>query len=86
MTTTPNSTSHPVLSSLGDFLLSGIRLKTPLARAIVFVLVLKLAVVASMQIFLLCSEAQPDVNALAIRHVLGPSNHQMFERTSNARL
>lgn len=86
MAATPESSSHPLLSSIGDFLLSGIRPKTPLARAIVFVLVLKLAVVASMQVFLLCGEAHPDVNALTIRHVLGPSNHQTFERTSNARL
>jgi hypothetical protein len=75
MTTTADPPSHPVLSSIGEFLLSGIRPKTPLAKAIVFVLVLKLAVVASMQVFLLFGAAQPDVNALTISRVLGPATH-----------
>jgi hypothetical protein len=66
---------HPILSSIGDFVRSGIRPRTPLARAIVFVLVLKLAFVASMQVFLLCSAAQPDVNPLTLQRVLGPVNH-----------
>jgi hypothetical protein len=75
MATTPDSSSHPLLSSMGDFLLSGIRPKTPLARAIVLVLVFKLVVVASMQVFFLCSAAQTDAGASTIRHVLGPVNH-----------
>ena len=74
MATTTDPPSHPVLSSIGDFLRSGIRPRTPLARAIVFVLALKLAFVASMQIFLLCSAAQPDVNPQTIQRVLGPAN------------
>jgi hypothetical protein len=73
--TTTDPSSHPVLLSIRDFLLAGIRPKTPLAKAIVFVLILKLAVVASMQVFLLCGEAQPDVNALTMRHLLGPASH-----------
>ncbi len=75
MATTTDPSSHPVLLSFRDFLLAGIRPKTPLARAIVLVLVLKLAVVVSMQVFLLWGEAQPDVNALTMRRLLGPANH-----------
>lgn len=75
MVTTTDPSSHPVLSSLRDFLLAGLRPKTPLARAIVLVLVLKLAVVVSMQVFLLWGEAQPDVNALSMGRVLAPANH-----------
>jgi len=73
--TTTDPQSHPVLSSLRDFLFAGIRPRTPLARAIVLVLVLKLAVVVSMQVFLLLGKAQPDVNAAAILSVLGPATH-----------
>ncbi len=75
MTTAADPPTHPVLSSIGDFLRSGLRPKTPLARAIVFVLVLKLAFVISMQVFLLWGEAQPGVNASTIQRVLGPANH-----------
>ncbi|HYA73885.1 MAG TPA: hypothetical protein VEF36_12090 [Roseiarcus sp.] len=75
MATTTDPHSHPVLSSLRDFLFAGIRPRTPLARAIVVVLVLKLAVVVSMQVFLLLGKAQPDVNAAAILSVLGPATH-----------
>ena len=72
---TADPSPHPVLSSIGDFLLSGIRPRTPLARAIVLVLVVKLVLVLSMQVVLLCSAKQPDVSALTIRRVLGPVNH-----------
>lgn len=75
VTMTTDPPTHPVLSSIGDFVLAGLRPRTPLARAIVFVLVLKLVLVASMQVFLLCSSAQPDVSALTIQRVLGPVNH-----------
>ncbi|MGD1016215.1 MAG: hypothetical protein ABR863_07210 [Roseiarcus sp.] len=71
---TDDPPAHPILSSIGDFVLSGLRPRTPLARAIVFVLLLKLAFVASLQVFLLCSAAQPDVNPQTIQRVLGPAN------------
>ncbi len=69
-----DSPAHPILSSIGDFVLSGLRPKTPLARAIVFVIALKLVFVVSMQVYLLCSAAQPDVSARTIQRVLGPVN------------
>ncbi|MGD0762419.1 MAG: hypothetical protein ABR929_04370 [Roseiarcus sp.] len=72
---TDDPPAHPFLSSIGDFVLSGIRPKTPLARAIVFVLALKLTFVVSMQIYLLFSAPHPDASALTIQHLLGPANH-----------
>lgn len=75
MTMTNDPPTHPVLSSIGDFVLSGIRPKTPLAKAIVFVIALKLAFIVSMQVYLLCSAAQPHVSAPMIERLLGPVNH-----------
>lgn len=64
--------SHPILSSLGDFLRAGLRPRTPLARAIVFALCLKLVVVVSMRIFLFSGEARPVVDEQTISRLIGP--------------
>jgi hypothetical protein len=75
MTTRPEPSSHPLLSSLGEFLRAGIRPPTPLAKAVVLVLVIKLAFLASLQVFQLSGQARPGVDAPTIRHVLGPVGH-----------
>ena len=63
--------SHPVLSSLAAFLRAGLRPKTPLAKAIVFVLCLKLAAVVGMRLYLLSNETRPNVDATAVARLLG---------------
>ena len=62
---------HPVLSSLGAFARAGLRPKTPLARAIVFVLCLKLAVVVGMRLFMFSGETTPVVDEAAVARLLG---------------
>lgn len=73
MTAGSDHSSHPIVSSIGDFVRSGLRPRTPLAKAIVFVLVLKLIAVASMQIVLLFGAPPPDVNAQTINRVFAPA-------------
>jgi hypothetical protein len=63
--------SHPVLSSLGAFLRAGLRPKTPLAKAVVFVLCLKLAVVVGLPLFMLSDETRPNVDEAAVARLLG---------------
>ena len=63
--------SHPVLSSLGAFLRAGLRPKTPLAKAVVFVLCLKLAAVVGLRLFMLSDETRPNVDEAAVARLLG---------------
>ncbi len=65
--------SHPILSSLGDFARAGLRPKTPLARAIVFVLCLKLVLILSMQMALQFGGARPLVDETAVSRLIGPA-------------
>jgi len=53
---------HPILASLRDFVRAGLRPKTPLAKAIVLALCLKLIVIVSMRVFLFSGEARPFVD------------------------
>ena len=63
----------PVLASLTEFVRAGLRPRSVLARAVVFVLAAKLVAVAGMMIFQ--HFANPSVtDAAAISRVLGPSS------------
>lgn len=66
---------HPlsaVLSSLIAFLAAAWRPPTPLARAIVVVLVIKLIGIAGIKVFMFPDSAQPDVDATAMARAIGP--------------
>ena len=63
--------SHPVLSSLGACLRAGLRPKTPLAKAVVFVLCLKLAAVVGMRLYLFSDETRLNVDEAAVARLLG---------------
>jgi hypothetical protein len=60
------------MSSLSAFLSAGVRPRTPLARAIVLVLVIKLIGIAGIKIFLFPDSAQPVVDAAAMARVVAP--------------
>lgn len=63
----------PVLASLTAFVLAGLRPRSMLARAIVFVLAAKLIAVAGMMIFQ--HFANPNItDAAVVSRVLGPSS------------
>ena len=60
-----------ILSSLTAFLAAGVRPRTPLAKAIVLVLVIKLVGIAGMKVFMFADGAQPAVDATAMARVIG---------------
>ena len=60
-----------IVSSLAAFLSAGLRPRTPLAKAIVFVLVIKLIGIAGMKVFMFSDSAQPVVDANVMAHVVG---------------
>ena len=60
-----------ILSSMGAFLAAGLWPRTPLARAIVFVLVIKLIGIAGIKAFGFPDGAQPPVDANTMARVLG---------------
>jgi hypothetical protein len=62
-----------ILSSLTAFLAAGARPPTPLAKAIVLVLVLKFIGIAGIKVFMFPDSAQPVVDATAMAHAIGPS-------------
>ena len=70
---TARAGAHPILSSLADFARAGLRPRTPLARAIVFVLCLKLVVILSMQVLLQYGGARPVVDESAVSRLIGPA-------------
>jgi hypothetical protein len=65
-----------ILSSLGAFLAAALRPQTPLAKAIVAVLVIKLIAVAGIGAFMLAGGGQAPVGAEAMARLLGPSISQ----------
>ena len=67
---------NAILSSLGDFLAAALRPQTPLARAIVAVLVVKLIVIAGIGAFMHAGGGQAAVGAEAMARLLGPSVSQ----------
>ena len=60
-----------ILSSLSAFLAAGARPRTPLAKAIVLILVIKLISIASIRFFMFPDSAQPASDATAVARVLG---------------
>jgi hypothetical protein len=62
-----------VLSSLGAFAAAGLRPRTPLAKAIVAVLLIKLVGITAARLFVFTDEARPPADAAAIAHVMGVS-------------
>jgi hypothetical protein len=64
---------NAILSSLGAFLVATVRPKTPLARAIVAVLVIKLIAIAGIGTFMFAGRGQDAVDAGAIARLFGPS-------------
>ena len=61
-----------IFSSLAAFVAAGTRPPTPLARAIVFVLILKLIGLAGIKFFMFPDSAQPAIDAAAMTRALGP--------------
>jgi hypothetical protein len=61
-----------VYSSLAAFVAAGARPPTPLARAIVLVLILKLIALAGIKFFMFPERTQPLIDAAAMARTLGP--------------
>jgi hypothetical protein len=62
-----------VLSSLGAFLAAGIRPRTPLAKAIVLALAIKLVAIVTMKVFLFSGDGRPVIDEAAMDHLIGPT-------------
>ena len=62
-----------IVSSLTAFVAAGARPRTPLAKAIVLVLVIKLIGIAGIKTFMFPDRAQPVVDAAAMARVIGVS-------------
>jgi hypothetical protein len=60
-----------ILSSLGAFLAAGLWPRTPLAKAIVFVLAIKLIGIAGMKIALFPDSTRPAIDANSMARDLG---------------
>jgi hypothetical protein len=72
-----------IVSSLAAFLAAGFSPRTPLAKAIVLVLVIKLIGLAGMKVFMFPEGAQPAVDANAMARVVGvaaPAQWQRMDR------
>lgn len=63
-----------VLSSLAAFAAAGVRPRTPLAKAIVAVLVIKLVGITAARLFVFNDDARPPTDASTIEHVIGLSS------------
>ena len=66
-------TLNAVLSSLNAYLAAGVRPPTPLAKAIVLVLVVKLVAIAGAGVFLFSSSGRLVVDSNAVSRLIGPS-------------
>jgi hypothetical protein len=66
-------TLNAVLSSLAAYLAAGVRPPTPMAKAIVLVLVVKLIAIACAGIFLFSSDERLVVDPNAVSRLIGPS-------------
>jgi hypothetical protein len=62
---------RPILSSLTAFLIAGARPRTPFAKAIVLVLIVKLVGIAGMKAFMFPDSSRPVADATAVARVLG---------------
>jgi hypothetical protein len=61
-----------VYSSLAAFVAAGVRPPTPLARAIVLVLILKLIGLAGIKLIMFPDSAQPVIDAAAMTRAIDP--------------
>lgn len=68
---TDRGSRSPVLASLADFVSAMLRPRTPLAKAIVFALCLKLVVAVSMRVFLFSGDARVPVDDRTISRLIG---------------
>ncbi len=64
---------RPILSSLTAFLTVGARPRTPFAKAIVLVLIIKLVGIVGMKAFMFPESSEPVANAATVARVLGVS-------------
>ncbi len=64
---------RPILSSLTAFLIAGARPRTPFAKAIVLVLIIKLLGIVGMKAFMFPDSSKPVANAATVARVLGVS-------------
>jgi hypothetical protein len=64
---------RPILSSLTAFLTAGARPRTPLAKAIVLILIIKLVGIVGMRAFMFSDSSRPVANAATVARVLGVS-------------
>ena len=62
-----------VVSSLTAFLAEGVRPRTPLSKAIVLALMIKLVVIVAMKVFFFSGDARPVVDDTAIVRLIGPT-------------
>ena len=62
-----------IFSSLTAFVSAGVRPATPLAKAIVLVLILKLIGIAGIKVFMFPDNAQPVADAAAVARLVSPS-------------
>jgi hypothetical protein len=62
-----------IFSSLGAFAAAGLRPRTPLAKAIVLILIIKLIGITAVRIYLVTDGAQPHVDASAMARAFGVS-------------
>jgi hypothetical protein len=60
-----------ILASLRAFAAAGLRPRTPLAKAIMLVLLIKLVGVTAMRIYLTAEDIAPAVNAATMARVIG---------------
>ena len=60
-----------IFASLIKFVCAGVRPRTPLAKAIVLVLILKLVGIAGIKVFMFPDSAQPVVDATAMARAIG---------------
>ena len=60
-----------IVSSLAAFMAAGLRPRTPLAKAIMLVLVIKFIGIVGMKVFMFPDSARPVVDANAVARVVG---------------
>ena len=70
---TEGNPMRPILSSLTAFLTAGARPRTPFAKAIVLVLIIKLAGIVGMKAFMFPDSSEPVADAATVARVLGLS-------------
>jgi hypothetical protein len=62
-----------VLDSLADFFRAGLRPPTPLGRAIVLALAVKLVAIATIWLVWFSGDARPPADAATLAHLIGPT-------------